>query len=200
HRVSLTDRQPGDRGPILSPRRQNRPPAYQFTVRRRADAGPRKARHFAFRSQTANTAGLSARVQFHITQLHVTTLVALSVVSSVMLIAIAHAALTVTWWALLWLASQVGRRALLPITARVAVDVALVVVSVFLGLPWWLAALAVPHRVLDIVEGRLGLLELRDETADPSLAEHGVRADHRVNARAGRFFTALKLRRELSTR
>ncbi|MFD6071486.1 hypothetical protein [Amycolatopsis lurida] len=200
HRVSPADRQPSDRGPILSPRRRDRPLSYQFTVRRKADAGPSKARHFGLRSQTANTAGLSARIQFHITQLHVVTLIALGVVSSLMLVAIAHAALTVTWWALLWLAGQFGRRALLPVVARVVVDVALVMVSVPLGLPWWLAVLAVPHRALDIVEGRLGMLEVRGESADPFLSEKDVRADRRVNARAGRFFTMLKLRRELSTR
>ncbi|MEV6823441.1 hypothetical protein [Amycolatopsis sp. NPDC051102] len=200
HRVSPADRQPSDRGPILSPRRRNRPRSYQFTVRRKADAGPSKARHFGFRSQTANTAGLSAPIQFHITQLHVVTFIVLSVVSSLMLIAIAHAAITVTWWALLWLAGQSGRRARLPVAARVAVDVVLVVVSVPLGLPWWLAVLAVPHRALDVVEGRLGLLEVRGESADPLLSEKNVRADRRVNVKAGRFFAALKLRRELSTR
>jgi hypothetical protein len=200
HRVSPADRQPRDRGPILSRSRGDRPVSYEFAARWQAEAGPRKPRHFTFRSQTASTAGVGATVLLHITQLHVGTLIALGIVSAVMLIGTAAAALTVTWWSLLWLVSQVGRRALLPVAARVVVDVALAVVSVPLGIPWWLAAMAVPHRVLDVLEGRLGLLEVRGEAADPGLAEKDVRSDRRINARAGRFYAVLRLRRELSTR
>lgn len=200
HRVSPADRQLRVRGPILSARRHNRPPSYQFVAKRQSDFGPRKPRHFNFRSQTANTTGLNSRVQFHITQLHVATLIALSLASLLMLIAIAHAALTVSWWALSWLAGQVGRRALLPISARLVIDVALIVMSIPLGLPWWLTILAVLHRGLDVFEGRLGLLELRGEAAEPRLSEKDIRADRRVNARGARFYSVLKLRRELSTR
>ncbi|WP_419703228.1 hypothetical protein [Promicromonospora sp. NFX87] len=198
--VSLADRQPRERGPILSGERVDRPVSYEFTARWEADAGPRRARHFQLRSQGANTAGMGSTVQFHITLLHVVTLTALGIVSVVTLIGIAGAALTVTWWSLLWLASQLARRAWLPIAARVFVDALLVVVSVPLGIPWWLSVLAVPHRVLDILEGRLGLLEVRGETADPDLTESDVRSDLRINVRAGGFYSALRLRGELSNR
>lgn len=199
HRVSPADRQPRDRGPILSARRRDRPPSYQFVVQGKAKTGPSKLRHFSLRTQSANTSAMVANVQFHLTQLQVATLMVMNVVVTLMLIAIALAAFTVSWWALIWLAGQT-RRAVLPMWVRLAVDVALVVVSVSLGLPWWLPVLAVVYRALDVLEGRLALLELRAETAQPALSQKDVRSDRRVHDRAAGFFMELKLRRDLSTR
>jgi hypothetical protein len=55
-------------------------------------------------------------------------------------------------------------------------------------------------RGFDLVEGRLGLLVVRGDVAEPRLTEHGLRADRRVNAKGAAFFGTLRLTGKLSTR
>jgi hypothetical protein len=78
-------------------------------------------------------------------------------------------------------------------------DVVLVMASVVLGIPWWLPALAVASRAVDIVEGRLALLQVRGDTADPSVSEKDLRSDRRANIRARNFYVELKLKRKLAS-
>jgi hypothetical protein len=197
HHVSAADRQFGLRGPIVSYQRPERPTAYRFENAGERSTGPRSMRNFAWRSQTTGPAHLNSHVQGHLMRLHMWWLIALWGVSVCLLAATLYASVTVTLWSALWLAAHVGR-AQAPLAVRLGVGVLLVTASVALGVPWILPVLAVPHRVVDIVEGRLALIQVRGDTADPDVSEKDLRADRRANARAGAFYTHLKLTRRLA--
>jgi hypothetical protein len=53
--------------------------------------------------------------------------------------------------------------------------------------------------LLDIGEGRLALLEVRGDAADPAVSPRDLRSDARLNASASRYYTALKFKGELAS-
>jgi hypothetical protein len=198
HLVSAADRQARVRGPILSVRRPDRPGGYQVENRWRASAGPRKVHTFKMRSQLTGAFDPGSPVHLYLLRVHLWLQLTFSVVNVVQLALIAYAAVTVTAWSAVWLASML-RRTAAPVWLRVAVDLGLVVASVMLDIPWWLAIVALVTLLLDIGEGRLALLEVRGDTADPSVSPRDLRSDARLNASASRYYTALKFKGELAS-
>lgn len=197
HRVCALDRQPSDRGPILSPGRPDRPAAYSFETRERR-RGKRTARSIGMRSENSGVAHISSRVQAHLIRLHVRVRLWAQLVILCTLAATAWATLTVTAWSALWLASQLARRQYLSPGARLAADLALLVATAVLGIPWWLALLALANRVFDLLDGRLLLLLVKSDMADPALTEKDIRADRREDRRAATFYRTLKLTGKLA--
>lgn len=198
HQVSAPDRQSALRGPIVSERRPERPAPYAFENPGRANAGPRSMRSFAWRSQMTGAAHINSHVQSHLIRLHLWSLIVAWLLSISLLAATWYAAVTVTAWSALWPAGQL-RRLQAPLAVRLGLDVVLVMASVVLGIPWWLPVLAVANRAVDIVEGRLALLQVRGDTADPSVSEKDLRSDRRANIRARNFYVELKLKRKLAS-
>ncbi|MFG2981824.1 hypothetical protein ACGFYQ_11300 [Streptomyces sp. NPDC048258] len=197
HRVCVQDRQPSDRGPILSPGRPDRPAAYSFETRARQQA-KRTVRSIGMRSENSGVAHVSSRVQSHLVRLHIWVRLWAQLVVLCTLAATAWASLTVTAWSALWLASQLARRQNLSPAARLAVDLALLIASAVLGIPWWLALLALVNRVFDLLDGRLLLLQVKSDTGDPALTEKDIRADRREDRRAAGLYRVLKLTGKLA--
>lgn len=196
HRVCAADRQARDRGPILSSQRSTRPAPYHFEGSAHR-SGPRTEMNIAKRSEIAGAAHLGSRVQAHLIRLHILVMSSQQLLIGCVVAAAAWAAFTGTAWSLLWLASLAARRQVVPAALRVVGDVVLVVASLLLGVPWWLAVLGLANRALDLLDGRLALLEIMGETGDPSLSERGLRADGRADRRAARIYRALKFKGEL---
>ncbi|MEU9305316.1 hypothetical protein [Streptomyces sp. NPDC048269] len=192
HRVCAQDRQPSDRGPILSHGRPDRPAAYSFETRARRPSG-RTVRSIGMRSENSSVSHMGSRVQSHLIRLHIWVRIWAQLVILCALAATAWAALTVTAWSALWLVSQLARRQNLSPAARLAVDLVLLVASAVLGIPWWLVLLALVSRVFDLIDGRLLLLQVQSDTADPELTERDLRADRREDRRAAAFYRVLKL-------
>ncbi|MGW0750828.1 hypothetical protein [Streptomyces sp. NPDC002587] len=192
HRVCAQDRQPSDRGPVLSPGRPDRPAAYSFETRERRP-GKRTVGSIGMRSENSGAAHVSSRVQSHLIRLHVRVRLWAQLLILCTLAATAWAAFTVTAWSALWLASQLARRQHVSPGGRLALDLALLGASAMLGIPWWLASLALVNRVFDLLDGRLLLLQIMSDTGDPALTEKDIRADRREDRRAATLYRVLKL-------
>ncbi|THA60168.1 hypothetical protein E6P78_27910 [Streptomyces sp. A0958] len=195
--VAAADRQLNHRGPILSRSRRDRPTPYHFQAPHRA-IGPRKGRAISLRSQMTSAAHVSSHLQSHLIRLHVWVgwwhqlgiFAALSVTI--------WASLTVTPWSALWLISVSIRRHVASPGPRLGCDAALVVASAFLGIPWLLVATALVCRLIDLLDGRLALLQIRGDVGDPALTESALQSDRRADRRAAHFYRTLKFRRRLT--
>ncbi|MFJ9539867.1 hypothetical protein ACIRPX_21715 [Streptomyces sp. NPDC101225] len=194
--IAADDRQAGHRGPILSRRRSDRPVPYHFEAPHRA-VGPLKGRNISMRSQMSSATHVASPVQSHLLRLHVRVLGGEQLSIFVVLFTLIWASLTVTSWSALWLIGLLARRHNTSAAVRMGIDVALVIVSVLLGIPWPLVGLALVYRALDLLEGRLALLEIRGDVGDPSVTESGVRSDLRADRSAAHFYRTLKMTRRL---
>lgn len=197
HEIAAADRQSNHRGPILSRRRSDRPTPYHFEAPHRA-IGPRKGRSISLRSQMSSAAHVASHFQSHLIRLHVWVLGWQQLGIFAALLVLLWASLAVTWWSALWLIGLMARRQIVSPTFRLGIDVVLVIASVLLGIPWPLVGLAMVCRVLDLLDGRLALLEIRGDAGDPSLTESALRSDRRADGRAASFYRTLKITRRLT--
>ncbi|MFE5730028.1 hypothetical protein ACFQ7A_03815 [Streptomyces sp. NPDC056528] len=197
HEITAADRQSNHRGPILSRRRSDRPAPYHFEAPHRV-IGPRKGRSISLRSQMSSAAHISSRLHSHLVRLHVWVLCWQQLCIIAVLSVLIWASLTRTPWSTLWLISLMTRRQTAPLTLRLVTDAALVIASVLLDVPWPLVVVTLVCRVLDLLDGRLALLEIRGDAGDPSLTEGTLRSDRRADRGAANFYRALKIRRRLT--
>ncbi|MCX4856813.1 hypothetical protein OG426_37815 [Streptomyces canus] len=192
HEITAADRQSNHRGPILSRRRSDRPVPYHFEAPHRA-IGPRKGRSISLRSQMSSAAHVASHLQSHLIRWHVWVLGWQQLSIFVALLVMLWASLTVTWWSTLWVIGLMARRQIVSPALRLGIDVALVIASVLLGIPWPLVGLALVYRVLDLLDGRLALLEIRGDAGDPSLTESALRSDLKADRSAANFYRTLKI-------
>ncbi|MFE1592857.1 hypothetical protein [Nocardia sp. NPDC058705] len=181
--VSPLDRQFGDRGAIPSTARPDVPTPYFFKNQELPEAGALGYGDAMSRSQVPGVAHTSSRVQGHLLQWHMWLDMAALVTAVLLPLGAVYAAFTSSVWSLLWLAGQL-RRSDAGLGLRLGGDLALIVVTIVLGLPWFLPILAIANRIIDVIEGRLGLLHAKADTADVTLTEKSIRSDRRINLRA----------------
>ncbi|MFI1652000.1 hypothetical protein ACH4XT_34440 [Streptomyces avidinii] len=197
HRVCPGDRQSSERGPILSPHRPDRPAPYAFkTGARRPDE--HTVRSITLRSQMTGVSHVSSRVQAHLIRLHMWVLLWSQLLVLATVFAMLWSAHHVTPWSWLWLGSLMARRQHLSPGARLAVDLVCGTASVFLAVPWWLAVLALTTRVVELLDGRLALLQVSGDTGDAALTEKDIRADRRADHRAAKYYQVLRVTGRLS--
>ncbi|MDX3214075.1 hypothetical protein PV318_00695 [Streptomyces sp. ME02-6991-2B] len=194
--VAAADRQLNYRGPILSRSRSDRPAPYHFQAPHRA-IGPRKGRSIAMRSQMTTTAHLSSHVQSHLLRLHIWVAWWHQLSVFAVLAVVIWSWLTVTSWSVLWLISLAMRRNIAAPPLRLGGDAALAIASAFLGIPWPLVGAALACRLIDLLDGRLALLQIRGDTGDPFLTERALQSDRRADRRTVRYYRTLKIQREL---
>ena len=194
--VSAADRQARVRGPILSPARADRPAAYQFENPWKENAGPRRANSIRLRSQVVGTFDLGSPVHLYLLRMHLWALMTASAAHLAQLAAIGYATITVTPWSAVWVVGTL-RRFSAPALLRLTITAGLLALSLPLGIPRWLVIGALVLFVLDTIEGRLALLEVRGDVADPAVSPRDLLRDGRINARASRQYQVLKVTRNL---
>lgn len=183
--VSVHDRQYRMRGPILSSRRPDRPATYRFENPWRDH--PATGMPNTLKSQMSSLDSAGSYVQSHLIQWYVWTAVALTAAAVASAGAILYTALTVTPWSLLW-APAYGRRDVVPLPISLLLTAGIAVVATALGVPWWLVLFALVFRAADVMEGRLALLQVMGDTADPQLRPSALRSDRFAGTFAkGRF-------------
>lgn len=198
HTVSPRDRQIGVRAPIESQRRPDRPTPHAFETTVVDDRHFGTVTSMLTRSQIASPGNMSSRIQRHLTQLHILAMAAELVFAIALGSAAIFAAVTVTPWALIWNFAGT-RRDVTPLPVRLFLDAAATGSALLIGFPLWPVTLLLGFRVFDLLEERLGLLQARNDVADPTLSPRALRADKRANHRGIGNYLVARVKGNLST-